>query len=553
MWRALHRHCSRFLANDRASLAVTGATLFPLVIGCAALAVDLGTIFADRRKTQSAADIAAMVAASNIASASRAATAAAVQNNYPSSAVTDVELGVYTPKAALSPSARFVPSGATGANAVRVTLNTQTPLYFARFFTGSDFFTIRASATATRSAMASFAIGSRTVALNNGLLNALLSQMFGAGVSLSASDYNSLLNAKIDVFSFYSQLASRMDVSGVNYDQLLSSTVKAGDLVVALQKANGSSLVTPVLNSLVASLGNLTQATPVSPIASIGPYGAMVVGSKPQTSVAATAFDLLAAIAQAANGSNQIATAVNLGLPGIASASVNVVIGQPPQGSSWVTTGPPGAQASTAQTRVQFLLQLVGSGSIALVSVPIAIEVARGTATLSTVSCGYPNVSSSTVAMAVKPGLVDAWIGSPTPAEFANLTTPLSPVAGTLLTLGAATVTGRAHATMGNTTPTSVSFGYADVISQTKKTVTTTNFTSSLFASLLGDLTLNVSLGPFGLPIPGLASAVSGILAGATSSIDQLLVTVLAMLGVGIGQADVWVSGIRCDGAVLVN
>jgi len=30
-------------------------------------------------------------------------------------------------------------------------------------------------------------------------------------------------------------------------------------------------------------------------------------------------------------------------------------------------------------------------------------------------------------------------------------------------------------------------------------------------------------------------------------------VAVLSSLGVGIGQADVWVSGIRCDGAVLVN
>jgi uncharacterized membrane protein len=39
----------------------------------------------------------------------------------------------------------------------------------------------------------------------------------------------------------------------------------------------------------------------------------------------------------------------------------------------------------------------------------------------------------------------------------------------------------------------------------------------------------------------------------AARSVDQLLASVLATLGVGIGQADVWVSGVRCDGAVLVN
>jgi uncharacterized membrane protein len=27
----------------------------------------------------------------------------------------------------------------------------------------------------------------------------------------------------------------------------------------------------------------------------------------------------------------------------------------------------------------------------------------------------------------------------------------------------------------------------------------------------------------------------------------------LAALGIGVGQADVWVAGLRCDGAVLVN
>jgi uncharacterized membrane protein len=41
----------------------------------------------------------------------------------------------------------------------------------------------------------------------------------------------------------------------------------------------------------------------------------------------------------------------------------------------------------------------------------------------------------------------------------------------------------------------------------------------------------------------------ANLLASDTAALDQ----VLATLGVGIGQADVWVTGIRCDGAVLVN
>ena len=40
---------------------------------------------------------------------------------------------------------------------------------------------------------------------------------------------------------------------------------------------------------------------------------------------------------------------------------------------------------------------------------------------------------------------------------------------------------------------------------------------------------------------------------GATGSIDTLLNSVLQALGIGLGQVDTWVTGVRCDGAVLVN
>lgn len=102
---------------------------------------------------------------------------------------------------------------------------------------------------------------------------------------------------------------------------------------------------------------------------------------------------------------------------------------------------------------------------------------------------------------------------------------------------------------MGNTTPTNVNFSYSDIQAGTKKTVTTTNFLSSLTGSLLGDLSINIA----GIPLPGLGALVMSILNGVTSSVDQVLASLLATLGIGLGQVDVWVLGIRCDGAVLVN
>ena len=119
--------------------------------------------------------------------------------------------------------------------------------------------------------------------------------------------------------------------------------------------------------------------------------------------------------------------------------------------------------------------------------------------------------------------------------------------------LSGVTITGRAHAEISNSTAKRVDFSYADIQAQTIKTVTTTNFTSSLMSSLLWDMSLTVTSGPLALPLPGAGSTIASILSGASGSIDQILASTLAALGVGIGQADVWVSGVRCDGAVLVN
>jgi uncharacterized membrane protein len=99
-----------------------------------------------------------------------------------------------------------------------------------------------------------------------------------------------------------------------------------------------------------------------------------------------------------------------------------------------------------------------------------------------------------------------------------------------------------------------VTFTQSDISQQTKKTVSTRDFTSSLTSRLVGDLQLNANIAGLGLGLPQVVTGqVAGILASATSPVDQLLAGVLATLGVGLGQADVWVSGIRCDGAVLVN
>lgn len=547
----------RFRSDQQGNVAIMAAGGMVLAVCCAALGVDIGTISADRRKTQSAADIAAIVAASNLGNATNAATAAVTSNNYPASALLAVELGTYTASAGIGPQNRFVTPAAGTANAARVTLQTLTPLYFSHFFTGSDTFKIHTTATAATTAIASFSIGSRLASLNGGLLNSILGGMLGTSLSLSVMDYQSLINARIDAFDFLSALATRANLTGVTYDNLLTSNLKVADILAAAltaqQAANGANTATTALSSIAQAATALTTRIVPGQLISAGPYSSLTAGQKPKTGVSMSLFDLLSAAAAVVNGSNQIAASVNLGLPGVANVALNATIGERPQGSSWIAIGARGVSVHTAQTRVLLSIQLVGTGPVAAVTLPVYVEIAQGTATLNAISCGYPNINTSSVALGVTPGLVDAWIGHVTAADMTNFSTKPNPPAATLVNLSPATVTGRAHAGMGNTTPVAVSFSYAEISSQTRKTVNTSNFTASLTSSLLGDLSLNVTAGPFGLPGPGLGPLVTGIISGATGSIDQVISSVLATLGVGVGQADVWVSGVRCDGAVLVN
>ncbi len=546
----------RFASDERGNIAIMSAASMLLVIACAALGVDVGTIFADKRRTQSATDLAAIVAASDIPNASRAAAATVAKNHYPPDSLVAVEPGVYKADATLSPQQRFT-AAAAPPNAVRVTLRTRTPLYFGKALTGDSQWTIKATAIASATRLASFSIGTRLASLNGGLLNSLLGSMLGTTLSLSVMDYQALLAARIDLFDFLPALAAKANLTGLTYDQLLNTNLKVVDILAALlttqTATNGNTAATAALSSLVAALAGRNDRIKPASLLSAGPYANLAVGEKPKVGLTASLFDMVSALAQLANGTNQIAAGVNLNLPGIAGATVMATIGERPVGKGWIAVGATGASVHTAQTRILLKLQLLGTGAVSVVNLPVYVEVAAGTATLNAISCGYPNIASSSVTLGVSPGLVDAWIGDVTPAMMTNFSTKPNPPAATLVDAGVIQVSGRAHATMANTAPTSVTFSYADIQAQTKKTVNTTSFTSSLTASLLGDLQLGVQVGPLGLPVPGIGALVAGIIGGATGSIDTLLNTVLQALGIGLGQVDSRVTGVRCDGAVLVN
>jgi uncharacterized membrane protein len=158
------------------------------------------------------------------------------------------------------------------------------------------------------------------------------------------------------------------------------------------------------------------------------------------------------------------------------------------------------------------------------------------------------------VTVDARPGVAEAWIGEVDAAAMKNFakSPPVGPAR--IVTAPLIKVTGQAHATISNPSPTPLVFTAADIAGGTVKNVSTHSFTGPLFNSLLGDLRLDVNVAGLNLGLgPVVKSTLLATLGTVSPEIDALLDNVLAALGVKVGEADVRVTGADCGRAVLVQ
>lgn len=557
----------KLLVDRRGLSTIVFAGTAMLLFGFGTMAVDVGSFFYQKRRQQTATDLAALAAAADLGKAQAAAWASAGRNGYSAAAIEQVQMGTYTPDARLAPEMRFQSGGGAGANAVRVEMRATTPMILGRVLTAGNVLAnseengevaILTRATAAQDMQAAFAIGSRLARVEGGALNGLLGGLLGTSVSLSVMDYEGLARARIDLFGFARRLATRAAISALTFEEVVRANVRIGDVVLAAQDAArdqgaGSDAALALGNLAMAAAGS-SQRLNLQGLVSFGSYGSRRLNEEVPLKASLSALDLISAAAQIANGTRQLDLGLAVNVPGLASVSLKLGIGERPVGTSLVRVDRVGASVHTAQTRLLLTLTLVGSGQASLVKLPLYLELASATARLSAISCGAGDITSARVTLGVTPAVVDAWIGQVSNAEFGNFSTRPNPPAATLLNLaGLAKVTGRAHVSISNTGETPVSFSYAEIQRADKKTTSTQNFVASLLSRLVGDLDLRVELLGLGLPLPGLEGAVSGVVAGAATPLDQVLTSLLNTLGIGLGQADSWVSGVRCGGAVLIQ
>jgi uncharacterized membrane protein len=550
----------RFARSRTGSVAVMFAAALPALVGFAAFAVDLGSVYLTSRQLQGVADLAAMAAARDMTDATAAANATVQANTIGAPVSVALTPGVYDDDPSVTPSARFTPGGAQ-PTAIKVTLTTTAPLYFGQLFTGKSGVQVTRTATAARADFASFQIGSSLAALQGGMVNALLSALTGSTVNLTVMDQNALVGANVDLFQYMSALQTRLSLQAASFSNVLSTQASTGTALSALVDALSTSGQTQAAAAAAKIASAAGQNTPVdmTDLLDLGPYGAQDhVSANSDVAVSVNALDLASAVLTAAEGGRQVQMNLGATVPGLTNLTAYVAIGQRASNSPWLAIDDAGAvTVRTAQARLYLDAQVGGGGGvlqtlgISVIDVPVYVELAQAQATLASLSCGT-DPSQETVALSVQPSLGQLSLGTVNTATLSNFAQAETVSPATLVNLMLVQATASSTVTLGGGVWQSVTFDASDISNGVVKTVQTNTIASATLSSLLGNTQVGLRIGGLAVTTGPAASALQSALAGAGAPLDQVVDGLTGVLGVHLGEAQVKIDGLRCNDAALV-
>ncbi len=574
---------SRFLRARGGNLATMAALVSPLFLAVAAFCVDTSSLFLERRQLQNMADLAAVAGASSLSQADDAVLRQLRANgvdpvlmsgSYDPSVVdgkTDdktrvwVEKGNYFPDKNRAVENRFVAGGAN-PDAVRVRLARPGNLYFGQSFIDRP--ALGATGMAATKAEAAFSIGSRLLSLNTdqSVLNGLLGGLLGTSLNLKLVDYNALAATDINLLGFLDKLAPKVGLTAGTYEQLLNTDVSVGMLATVLAEVVTNN---PTAKAALGILGKdaaaLAAKLPVGKLLGLGSLANASIGSGSGYNITANVLQMVSA-AVMIGGKHQVDIGSGLNVPGLLGVTLEVLVGEPPLNTPFFRVGAAGSFVRTAQVRLKLGIRVGGESGSPLIGVklldlnlPLAIDIASAEGELKSISCPA-GPTSANVAIAAKPGIAGIYLGEissfqdlnrkPTVSrtKIANAKLYLLGVPIDLIDLEA-----KAEVKLGEKT-TSLSFIYSDIQNKKIKTAYSSNLVSSLSSSLLKNMEIDLNLlGIIKLPLGDVVGLVGVLLTPVAPLIDNLVFGVLDLLGVKLGEADVQVTGVLCQRAVLTQ
>jgi uncharacterized membrane protein len=569
---------------------------FWLLVAVAALAaIDVGNVFYQRRVMQNVADMAANAGAQVVDNAcSRAPVTAlgmAGANGFNASASGNsitTTCGRWDPTLYAGPT--YYAANATPSNAVQVTVSKQVPY----FFLGKGR-VVSATGLAQAVNVGAFTIGTTTASIDPTVITGLLNAMLGTNINalqISAAGYAGLAQSRI-------QIGDLVTAAGVGtVDQLLALNLTAAQLVkfmlVALQNTQvANANLSVAIGALQAVVNANIPGSQTFAIGAVnGATSLLQVGlADTQSALKATIspFDALFVIAEIAQvGKSAVSLSTNLNLLGLATASLQLQVIQPPVlavGEAGQTpAGVWRTVARTAQVRAYLKISvggglslpivstLLGLSSAPLLNLPISLEVTPGTAWLQSTTCASTASASNSV-IGVQPGLANVCVGDAPanmsastafsctqPATLVCVPIPLVPNQCLLKITTLAAVPAVVPAGTASTLTFDGIAGNADDF-QTVNSNAAGHVLSHALAGLAASISqpngLTVSVLGLGLLLPlqtvvaWVVSTLVSVLTPLLDALDQILVLVLQLLGAQIGVSTVHDLSLTCGQSQL--
>lgn len=391
-----------FLRDSHGAIAIQFGALFTCAALFVAIIANTSMTYLEKRKLQSAADLAALELISSGEVTPQRVRSLLLAQGFDLTGVTvAVSEGNYDPSRASTNYDRYV-AGATPANAIRIDISLPVREHVAAGWLRNDN-QLELSSVARRRASASLAMGSRLLRLEDGLTGEILSALVGYDGSIKAMDYEQLLSVQIDMLDFLDALNTDLDLKAVTYQEILDSEVSLGAVAAALQVARTDGLtlpafaVAPEVAGRPLVLGDLITHDDLS-------HTAPDSGSEPQP-ILLDAGRLLMASAALADGDHQ----VSLNLDALDDlASLELRIGEEAQLMEWDLTGETGDTLETAQTRLELTL-LENAGLLSGIS--LELKLAQAEARVADVVCTARTVSRVDVAVTTSPSSLTLNLG----------------------------------------------------------------------------------------------------------------------------------------------
>jgi uncharacterized membrane protein len=539
--------------NTSGAAAVLFALMLPPLLGIGAVSVDLASMYLAERKLQGVADAAAAAAVEGdiVDDGHDAAQAMIDQSNLSNVNLVDFTTGSYERDASIDFDERFTPNDPE-VNAARLVLRQQVPLFFASVIFGRQNSDVVAEATAARSDMVAFDLGSKLLTANGGLPNALLSQLAGVGLNLSDADIAKLVATQVDVVTLANALRTQQGEPNRLFGEVYDTPSSLSQIVKAMAVASPDPQAATLLNNLAGNLAG--DDVTMSQLIDIGPYASHDVDDG-RTGVKVDLYTLLRATLEASHGPHYTVD-LNVTVPGMASAKLRLAGGYSYERSPFLSISNAGdVTLRTALTRV-YLEGTIAPALSQLVSIklPLFVELAPATAQITDVNCDVGSTQQG-VTVEVTPSLGTAAIANVATDQFDNLSAEPSLQDAMIVDTLLIDITGYSRTSLGGDDPQDVSFSADEIAAGVRKDIGTSNLISGTLASLIGSLNLQVKLAglSLGLNKTTLANSATTSLLSVAPAVDNLVNSITDAAGLKIGVAQVGINRLSCGQPAIVG